>query len=31
VAVKGMLELERTDPFLMRVMTQICDDLVPNP
>jgi hypothetical protein len=30
VAVKGMLGLEQSDPFLMKVMTQIHNDLVPN-
>jgi hypothetical protein len=30
VAVKGMLGLERPDPFLTKMMIQIHDNLVPN-
>jgi hypothetical protein len=30
VVAKGMLGLEQPDTFLMRVTTQIHDDLVPN-
>jgi hypothetical protein len=30
VAAKGMLGLERPDPFLLRVATLIRDNLVPN-